>query len=113
MTAAAPESALAASVKFACYFSLPLYIALITCMLISTYAYIRAIASGLSPYPRWCWVFSIPVGTLLISLVSFFGNHAIVNAIMLGSLTFGNIWKMSGALLMLDRARENREKAAV
>ncbi|NMA93163.1 MAG: hypothetical protein GX975_00720 [Clostridiales bacterium] len=106
MTAASPESALAASIKFASYFSLPFYIALIACVIISTCAHIGAIVKGFSPFPRWCWVFSIPVGAALISLVNIFGNHAIVNAINMGAATFGNLWKISGALLMLSKAKE-------
>lgn len=107
MTAAAPETALATSIKFVCYFSLPLYIAFFVFWFIAVYAHIRAIAGGFSPYPRWCWVFSMPVGGLLFSLVSVFGNHALVNAIAVGALTLGNIWKLGGHLLMLNKVKEN------
>lgn len=107
ITAANPETALSASIKFVCCFSLPLYLAFFIFWLIQTYAHIRAIAGGFSPYPRWCWVFSIPVGGLLFSLVIVFGNHAMVNAIMVGALTLGNIWTLGGHLLMLGKAKEN------
>ena len=109
ITAANPETALAASIKFVCYFSLPLYLVFFIFWLIQTYAHIRAIAGAFSPYPRWCWVFSIPVGGLLFSLVIVFGNHAMVNAIMVGALTLGNIWTLGGHLLMLGKAKENWE----
>jgi len=107
MTAVSPETALAASMKFASYFPLPLYIALLTCWIIMVYVHIRAIAGGLSPYPRWCWVFSMLVGTLFVSLISILGNYAIVNAIMVGVFSFGNIWMLGGHLLMLSKAKEN------
>ncbi len=113
MTLAAPDTALATSIKFACYFSLPLYVAFFVFWLIEVYAFIRAVAGGLSPYPRWCWVFSMPVGDLLFSLVGIFGNHAIVNAIVMGALTLGNIWMLSGVLLMLGKAKENHKKVYV
>jgi hypothetical protein len=113
MSAVSPETALAASVKFVCYFSLPFYIAFFVFWIIQTYAHIRAIAGASSPYPRWCWVFSIPVGGLFFSLVSVFGNHAIANAIMVGALTLGNIWTLGGSLLMLGRAKENWGKLSV
>ncbi len=106
MMAANPETALAASIKFASYFSLPFYIALIVCVIIATCAHIGAIVKGFSPFPRWGWVFSIPVGAILISFVNIFGNHALVNAINMGAATFGNLWKISGALLMLSKAKE-------
>ncbi|MDI9470605.1 MAG: hypothetical protein QM296_10405 [Bacillota bacterium] len=110
MNAASPQTALTASIKFACYFSLPLYAALLLCMTISTYAQIRALATGLSPFPRWCWVFSLPVGALLVSPISLFGNHAVVNAIAVGVLSLGNIWMLGGQLLMLGRVKEKRKK---
>lgn len=106
MTAASPQTALAASIKFASYFSLPFYIALIVCATIGTCAHIGAIVKGFSPFPRWAWIFSIPVGAALVSLVNIFGNHALVNAISMGAATFGNLWKMGGAFLMLNKAKE-------
>jgi uncharacterized membrane protein YhdT len=111
MTATDPSTALATSMKFASYFLLPLYIALVSCWIIMVYAHIKAVAKGFSPYPRWCWVFSMPVGTLLFSLIAVFGNHAVVNAIMVGTFSLGNIWALSGALLMLGKAKENRDKS--
>ncbi len=109
MTAANPSIALASSMKFSLYFLLPLYIALLSAWIIIVYAHIKAVAKGLSPYPRWCWVFSMLVGTLLFSLFGIFGNHAIVNAIMVGAFSLGNIWTLGGHLLMLDKAKENRK----
>ncbi len=108
MTAVSSETALELSIKFACYFSLPLYMAFFVFWLIHTYAHIRAVAGGFSPYPRWCWVFSVPVGAFLFSLVGIFGNYAIVNAIMVGALTLGNIWTLGGSLLMLNKARKTK-----
>ncbi len=102
MTAVSPETALATSIKFASYFLLPLYITLIFFWILVVYAHIKAVVKGFSPYPRWCWVFSMPVGTLLVSLVAIFGNHAIVNALMVGAFSFGNIWMLGGHLLMTD-----------
>lgn len=106
MMAASPETALVASIKFVCYFSLPLYLAFFVFWVMSVSVHIRALAGGFSPYPRWCWVFSMPVGTLLVVPVSFFGNHAIVNAVMVGALTLGNLWMLGGHLLMLDTAKK-------
>ncbi|NLL92137.1 MAG: hypothetical protein GX222_06965 [Ruminococcaceae bacterium] len=110
MTAVDPKTALTSSMKFVSYFPLPLYIVLLTCWIIIVCAHIKAISKGLSPYPRWCWVFSMPVGTLLVGFSFVLGNYAIVNAIMMGAFSFGNIWTLSGHLLMLPKAKENSEK---
>ncbi|NLZ56379.1 MAG: hypothetical protein GX900_06935 [Clostridiaceae bacterium] len=110
MTAADPATALAASIKFVSYFSLPLYIVFFVFWFIEVYVHIRAVTGAFSPYPRWCWVFSMPVGSLLFSLVGLCGNHAIVNAIVLGAWTLGNIWMLGGSLFMLHKVKENRRK---
>ena len=107
MTAAAPGAALSSTVKFAVYFLLPLYLVLIACWLVMVYAHLRAISRGLSPFPRWAWVFSMPIGSLLVCLVSLLGNHALVNALMMGAFSFGNIWTLAGHLCLLRKAQEN------
>lgn len=109
MTAANSETALESTVKFASYFLLPLYIILITGWLIMVYAHLRAVLGGCSPYPRWCAVFSMPVGTLLFSLVGLLGNHEIVNAVMMGAFSLGNVWTLTGHLIMLRKVEENTE----
>jgi hypothetical protein len=45
------------------------------------------------------------VGALLVSLVSLFGNYALVNAIMVGVFSLGNIWTQSWHLILLDKAK--------
>jgi hypothetical protein len=50
------------------------------------------------------------VGTLFVSLISMLGNYAIVNAIMVGVFSFGNIWMLGGHLLMLSKAKESIKK---
>ena len=109
MTAAGADTVLASTMKFALYFLLPLYAVLLTGWLIMVYAHLRAVTGGFSPYPRWCWIFSMPVGTLLFSLPGLLGNHALVNAIVVGAFSLGNIWSLSGHLWLLRRARENPE----
>ncbi len=112
MAEVSPETALTSSIKFASFFPLPLYIVSFVCWLLLSYTYIRAFATGFSPYPRWCWVFSMPVGTLLASLVIIFGNHAIINAIIVGASSLGNIWQLAGLFFMLGQAKENWHKVS-
>ena len=110
MTASGLNSVLESTVKFASYFLLPLYVILLIGWFIMVYAHIRAVLGGFSPYPRWFWVFSMPVGALLFSLIGLLGNHEIVNAIMVGAFSLGNIWSLAGHLWMLRRAKEHYEK---
>ena len=106
MTAADPALALEATVKFALYFLLPLYGILLTGWGIMVYAHIRAVLTGNSPFPRWGWVFSMPLGTILASLIGLFGNHPAVNALMMGAFSLGNVYTLWGHLWMLNRTEK-------
>ena len=103
MTATGSITALQSTMKFVAFFLVPLYLILIIGWLIMVVAHIWAVSTGLSPYPRWGWVFSMLPGTLLFSLIGVLGNHEIVNAIVVGSFSLGNIWSLSGHLWMLEK----------
>ena len=103
MMKADPTMAMDSTLHLAIYFLLPLYVIMIIGWIIMSYGHIRAITKGLSPYPRWFWIFSMPVGTLLFSLIGLFGNHALVNALMTGAFSLGNVWSLVGHLLMLPK----------
>lgn len=107
MTAASPETALDLSVKFGAYFLLPGTIMLFVFFIIQSAAHIAAFSKGLTPYPKWCWIFSLPVGMALAALLNLFGNHAFINAITAGWISIGNIWMFSGLLLTMNKAMKN------
>ena len=105
MTAASPETALDLSVKFGAYFLLPGMIMLFAFFIIQSIAQISAFAKGLTPYPKWCWVFSLPVGMAVTALLNLFGNHAFINAITAGWISVGNIWMFGGLLVVMKKAK--------
>lgn len=80
--------------------------------LILTVTQIRAFAKGMTPYPRWCWIFSAVVGMVAVKCVNIFGNHPLVNAIDCGWIAIGNIW-MFGGLLLLSKKVERFERKNV
>lgn len=106
MTATGSSTVLETTMKFAIYFLLPLYVILLTGWIIMVYAHIRAVLMGLSPLPRWGWIFSMPVGSLLFSFIGLVGNYEITNAIMVGAFSLGNIWSLVGHLWILHTAEE-------
>lgn len=105
----APDRALDLCVKYGVYFLLPGIIALFIFFIIQSIAQISAFAKGLTPYPKWCWVFSLPVGMGVTFLLNFAGNSALVNGITAGWISIGNIWMFTGLLTMMKKARKEYE----
>ena len=71
---------------------------------------ISAFAKGMTPYPKWCWIFSLPVGMLGIMLLKLVGNYAWVNALTAGWISIGNIWMFGGLLVTMKKARAMETK---
>lgn len=98
-----PVNALEYSIKFGKYFLLPGMIALIIFYIVHSIAQISVFAKGLTPYPRWCWIFSLPVGMAATMLLKVFGNHAWANGITAGWISVANIWMFGGLLVVMKR----------
>ena len=67
---------------------------------------IIAFSKRATPYPAWCWIFSIPVGMLAAKAVNVCGNLPIVNAIDCAWISIGNIWMFLGLLLSMKQAAD-------
>ena len=105
-----PDIAYNLTVKFGLYFLLPALILFLIFFFVMSIAQISAFAKGLTPYPKWCWVFSMPVGMAATMLLKFAGNHAVVNGLTAAWISIGNIWMFGGLLLTMRFAkRENNE----
>jgi hypothetical protein len=65
-----------------------------------------AFIKGYTPYPKWCWIFSLPVGMTATMLLKLAGNHALFNALTAGWISIGNIWMFGGLLFMMKKAKE-------
>lgn len=105
----APERALDLCVKYGLYFLLPGIIALLIFFIIQSIAQISAFAKGFTPYPKWCWIFSLPVGMVFTFLLNFAGNSAFVNGITAGWISIGNIWMFGGLLAMMKKAQIHQD----
>lgn len=68
--------------------------------IIQSIAHISAFIKGLTPYPKWCWIFCLPVGMGITAVLNVFGNYAFINAITAGWISVGNIWMFLGLLIM-------------
>lgn len=67
---------------------------------------ISAFVKGMTPYPRWCWIFSLPIGMLLAMFFKVFGNQAWANALTAGWISIGNIWMFAGLLGTMKKAKK-------
>lgn len=102
-----PDTAYDMTLKFGIYFLLPAMILFLVFFFVMSAAQISAFAKGLTPYPGWCWVFSMPVGMAATMLLKFTGNHAVTNGLTAAWISIGNIWMFGGLLLTMRRAKDN------
>ncbi len=111
MLEVAPERAYETMVQFGSYFLLPGTIFFMISWIILCTAQISAFVRGYTPYPKWCWVFSLPVPMLAVQIVRLLvGNHAIMYAISAGWISVGNLWMFGGLLLMMKHAKNETKR---
>ena len=89
--------------KYAAYFVLPAFVLFWVFFAVLEITQIQAFAKGLTPYPKWCWVFSLPVGMEAAMLMNVFGNQPWVNAISCAWISVGNLWMFGGLLAVMRR----------
>ena len=106
MSQADPETALESSVRFGLYFLLPGMILFFIFWLIHQYAHIAAFSKGLTPYPKWCWIFCPVVGMALTMLLKFLPETSLRNALTAGWISIGNLWMFGGLLALSKRAEK-------
>ena len=110
MMQVSPETAFRSVIRFGEFFLLPAMILFFIFYIVMSAAQISAFAKGLTPYPKWCWIFSMPVGMGAAMLLKFAGNHAITNALTAAWISIGNIW-MFGGLLLCMKSAQKRERS--
>ena len=101
-----PDTAYELTVKFGSYFLLPAIILFLIFFFVMIIAQISAFAQGVTPYPKWCWIFSMPVGMAATMLLKFTGNHAVVNGLTAAWISIGNIWMFGGLLAAMKLCKK-------
>ncbi|MBR1684074.1 MAG: hypothetical protein IJ708_02970 [Clostridia bacterium] len=101
---AAPETAVQTTMRFATYFLLPGTVLFLIFYVVLCVFQIRAFRTGNTPYPRWCWVFCLPVGMAAVMLLKLFPETALRNALTAGWISIGNFWMCGGLLAMSGKA---------
>lgn len=103
-----PSASSEGTIRFALYFLVPVTAVFLVFFLITVVVQIIAFAKGYTPYPRWCWIFSIASGFAVIAVTRLFGNSEAANAIGTGWISIGSIWTYTGLLIMMKKAGKNR-----
>ena len=107
MAAARPETAFDDCIRFGLYFLLPGCVMLLIFFVIHSIAQICAFAKGLTPYPKLCWIFCMPVGMAATMLLKFAGTNALASALTAAWISIGNLWMFGGLLAMMKKAQQN------
>ncbi len=96
-----PDMAFEMTAKYLLCFLVPAMALFLISFLILTVTQMRAFAKGLTPLPKWGWVFSVLFG-LPVAVACKIPNLPLTNALAAGWISIGNIW-MFGGLLFLTR----------
>lgn len=103
-----PALALEKGTEFGLYFMVPAILMFIVSTIVMTVAQIQAFAMGKTPYPRWCWVFSLAFMFVVAVLTEPFGTSPLANALAAGLISLANIWMFAGLLLVGRRVAAHR-----
>lgn len=102
--AADPALALDVCVRFFLYFMLPAMILLFSSLIVLIITQIRAFAKGLTPYPKWCWVFSPAFCLVILLLTAPFDQVPFANAVSTAWVSGAHLWMYAGLLAMSGKA---------
>lgn len=105
-----PDMVFEMTEKYLVYFLVPAMVLFLIFFMMLTVTQIKAFAKGLTPLPKWAWVFSVLFG-LLAAVLFKIPNLPLTNALATGWISIGNIW-MFGGLLFLTRDWSRNEDLA-
>ena len=100
-----PSSAIEGTIMFAKYFLIPVTVILFVFFLVMNIVQIMAFAKGQTPYPRWCWIFTMLTGLIDIAAMRLVGNRPWAYALSTGWLSFGSLVTFTGLLVAMPKAR--------
>ncbi len=98
-----PDKVFDLTAGFAAYFLTPAAVLFLVFFLILSITQIKAFREGLTPLPRWTWIFSILIG-LPLAVVFKLPNEPLTNALAAGWISLGNIWMFGGLLAVVKKS---------
>lgn len=94
-----PALALEKCVKFGLYFMAPAFLLFLVSFWVLTAVQIHAFATGKTPYPRWCWIFSPAFIVVVALLTAPLPVSPLVNALSAAWVSIANLWMFGGLLI--------------
>ena len=105
MVGYSPDTAYELTAGFMLNFLVPATVLFLVFFLILTVTQIKAFAKGLTPLPKWAWIFSVLFG-LLMAVVLKIPNLPLMNALATGWINIGNIWMFCGLLILTKKIQQ-------
>ncbi|MCM1299330.1 MAG: hypothetical protein NC203_03885 [Firmicutes bacterium] len=102
MYAQNPDTALDEALKFILYFMLPATVLFLIFFAVLNITQIAAVAKGLTPLPKWAWIFNVLFGILAAAIFKL-PNLPLTNGLAAGWISLGNFWTFGGLLIMLEK----------
>ena len=91
--------------QYSAYFLMPLLVLFWIFFFVLVMTQIVAFRKGLTPYLKWCCVFSMAFGMLVYFLAALLGNRPLGNALRCAWLAIGNVWMFGGLLVTMKKAQ--------
>ena len=103
---AAPDIALSCCTKIVHYFILLAAILFAVSLIYMTVVQFSAFLKEMTPYPKWCSIFNVGIGTLfcLIPALPLSGTD-FGKVLAICALSIGNLWQFAGLLIMLRKIK--------
>lgn len=101
-----PALALEKSIRFGLYFMVPACLLFFVSFCVMTTVQIHAFATGKTPYPRWCWIFSLAFIVVVAMFTTPFSASPLANALGAAWISIANIWMFGGLLLAAKKAEK-------
>lgn len=100
-----PSIAIERTMSFAKYFLIPVTVVFFMFFLVMNIVQIMAFAKGKTPYPKWCFIFTMLTGLIDIAVMRIAGNRPWAYALSTGWLSFGCLVTFTGLLINMPKAR--------
>ncbi len=99
-----PASASDGAVRFILCFLIPVTVVFFPFFLTVAVIQFKAFIKNETPYPKWCWVFSILSGLPVLLLIRLIGNYPAVYAVSTGWISIGSLIAFTGLFINMKKA---------